>query len=263
MSSSADAQARFEIADDIGVITLNRPRQLNAMTPEMVAEIVTALDQAESRAVRALLVQAEGRGFCAGRDLQGSRPGEEDGGEVLDTLFHPMVRRVAALTMPTVAAVQGACLGTGLGLALACDIILAAQDAKIGSPFGKIGAVLDSGGHKAFLDRLGSAVAFDLIYTGRFLSGTEAAERGLVSRAVPAQELSEVAHSTVATLAQGPTLAFAESKRILRVLSEESVSLGRTLDLEAQAQSRSSATKDYVEGFTAFLEGRDPIFTKE
>lgn len=263
MSSSADAQARFEIANEVGVLTLNRPRQLNAMTPEMVADIVTALDEAESRAVRAVLVQAEGRGFCAGRDLQGARPGEEDGGEVLDSLFHPIVRRVAGLTMPTVAAVQGACMGTGLGLALACDIVLAAEDAKIGSPFGKIGAVLDSGGHKAFLDRLGPAVAFDLIYTGRFISGTEAAERGLVSRAVPLRELSELAHGMVATLAQGPTLAFAESKRLLRVLSDESVSLNRTLDLEARAQSRSSATKDYVEGFTAFLEKTDPTFTGE
>lgn len=240
-------------------LTLNRPAALNAMTEGMVEQIIAGVTRAGAEAA-VLLVRAEGRGFSAGRDIGGAKPGEEDGGEVLSGTFNPMVQAVADLSIPTIAAVQGACLGTGLGLALACDVILAADNAKFGSPFGKIGAVLDSGGHKAFVDRLGPAVAMDLIYSGRFLSGTEAAAMGLVSRVVPADELDETARAYAAGLAAGPTLAFAESKRLVRELSDVGLSLEQTLEREAGAQSRSSRTEDYVEGFTAFLERRTPTF---
>lgn len=172
--------AVLTIEDGVAVLSLNRPEALNAMTEEMVEQIIEGVRRAESEGVRCLLVRAEGRGFCAGRDISGAAPGEEDGGQVLAEIFNPMVRAVADLAIPTIAAVQGAALGTGLGLALACDVVLVAENAKIGSPFGKIGAVLDSGAHKAFVDRLGPAVAMDLIYSGRFISGVEAAAAGLV-----------------------------------------------------------------------------------
>lgn len=256
-----EPEVTFTLEQRVATLTLNRPAALNAMTDGMVEEILAAVEQARDAAV--LLVRAEGRGFSAGRDLGGAKPGEEDGGEVLTSTFNPMVRAVADLPIPTIAAVQGACLGTGLGLALACDVVLVADNAKIGSPFGKIGAVLDSGGHKAFVDRLGPAVAMDLIYSGRFLSGTEAAAAGLVSRAVPADHLDEEARAYAATLATGPTLAFAESKALVRELSDTGLSLEQTLDKEAGAQSRSSRTADYVEGFTAFLERRTPTFRGE
>jgi enoyl-CoA hydratase/carnithine racemase len=207
-----------------------------------------------------LLISAAGRGFCAGRDIAGAEPGQEDGGEVLAGIFNPLMQQVADLPFPTIAAVQGACLGTGLGLALACDVVLAADNAKFGSPFGKIGAVFDSGGHKVFVERLGTAVTFDLIYSGRFLSGAEAAAVGLVSRVVPADELLDTATAYAAGLAAGPVLAFAESKRIVREVADTPSSLAKVLDLEAQAQSRASRTADYVEGFTAFLERRAPVF---
>lgn len=258
-----EAEAIFTLEQGVATLTLNRPAALNAMTESMVEQIIAGVAQATADGATVLLVRAEGRGFCAGRDLGGAKPGEEDGGEVLATIFNPMVRAVADLTIPTVAAVQGACLGTGLGLALACDVILAADNAKFGSPFGKIGAVLDSGGHKAFVDRLGPAVAMDLIYSGRFLSGTEAAAAGLVARALPADQLDAEARSYAAALAAGPTLAFAESKRLVRELSDTGLSLEQTLEQEAGAQSRSSRTADYVEGFTAFLERRTPTFRGE
>lgn len=252
-----------ELVEGVMTLTLNRPRQLNAMTPELVRQLLDAVDEAEREGARALLITAAGRGFCAGRDLAGSEPGVEDGGEVLDELFHPMVRRVAGLPFPTIAAVQGAALGTGLGLALACDVVIVAEDAKIGSPFGKIGAVLDSGAHKAFVDRLGPAVALDLIYSGRFLTGTQAATAGLVSRAVSADELAATARDYARAVAAGPALAFAESKRLVRELSDTGLSLEDVLDRESAAQSRSSRTKDYREGFSAFLERRTPTFRGE
>lgn len=262
MTDTPAPETLFEIDEGVAVLTLNRPAALNAMTDTMVAAIIDAVATARDQA-RVLLIRAEGRGFCAGRDLGGSKPGEEDGGQVLADVFNPMVRAVADLSMPTIAAVQGACLGTGLGLALACDVILVADSAKIGSPFGKIGAVLDSGGHKAFVDRLGPAVALDLIYSGRFLSGTEAAAAGLVSRAVPAEELDATARSYAAAVAAGPTVSFAESKALVRELSDVGLSLETTLEWEAEMQSRCSRTKDYLEGFTAFLERRTPHFTGE
>lgn len=244
----------------VAELRLDRPDQLNAMTPPMVEQIITALNRTTIDEARALLVTAAGRSFCAGRDIADARPGEEDGGQVLADIFNPMVEAVAALDIPTVAAVQGACLGTGLGLALACDVVIAADTAKLGSPFAKIGAVLDSGAHLAFVQRLGPAVSLDLIYSGRFLSGSEAAAAGLVSRAVPEDELDAVAHDYASGVAQGPSLAFAESKRLVREIGETSPTLHAVLEKEARAQSRASATEDYYEGFTAFLARRQPTF---
>ena len=260
MSEAAEPLVHYTSVDGLAHLVLNRPAQLNAMTPEMVDDIRAALGTAATDGSRVLLISAAGRGFCAGRDIAGAEPGQEDGGEVLAGIFNPLMQQVADLPFPTIAAVQGACLGTGLGLALACDVVLAADNAKFGSPFGKIGAVFDSGGHKVFVERLGTAVTLDLIYSGRFLSGAEAAALGLVSRVVPADELASAATAYAAGLASGPVLAFAESKRIVREVADTPSSLAKVLDLEAQAQSRASRTADYVEGFTAFLERRAPVF---
>jgi 2-(1,2-epoxy-1,2-dihydrophenyl)acetyl-CoA isomerase len=259
----SEPEATTVLSSGVLTLTLNRPAQLNAMTPSMVELIIEATVEARQSGARAFLVRAEGRGFCAGRDLTGSQPGVEDGGEVLRHIFNPMVRAVADLAIPTIAAVQGACLGTGLGLALACDVLLVADTAKISSPFGRIGAVLDSGGHKGLVDRLGSAVAMDLIYSGRTLTGVEAAAAGLASRAIPEAKLTAVASDYAAQVAQGPVLAFAESKRLVRALSDSAMSLEVILYAEAAAQTRSSRTADYAEGFTAFLERRTPTFTGE
>ena len=260
MSEAAEPLVHYTSVDGLAHLVLNRPAQLNAMTPEMVDDIRAAVGTAATDGSRVLLISAAGRGFCAGRDIAGAEPGQEDGGEVLAGIFNPLMQQVADLPFPTIAAVQGACLGTGLGLALACDVVLAADNAKFGSPFGKIGAVFDSGGHKVFVERLGTAVTLDLIYSGRVLSGAEAAALGLVSRVVPADELASTATAYAAALASGPVLAFAESKRIVREVADTPTSLAKVLDLEAQAQSRASRTADYVEGFTAFLERRAPVF---
>src|SRR5207247_10895798 len=108
---------------------------------------------------------------------------------ILRDTFNPLMEQMAHFPAPTIAAVQGAALGTGLGLALACDLVYAADDARIGSPFARIGAVLDSGAHLAFVQRVGTHRALELIYTGRLLSGREAAEWGLVNGSVPADAL--------------------------------------------------------------------------
>ena len=169
---------------------------------------------------------------------------------------------MADLAMPTIAAVHGACLGTGLGLALACDIVYAADDARIGSPFARIGAVLDSGAHAAFVSRVGPHRALELIYTGRLLSGREAAEWGLVEsqrrRGRPGPPHSrDGSHS----IARGPTAAFLESKRIVRRIHRRVSVAAGLLAAEAAAQGRASRTHDYQDGISAFQEKRKPSFT--
>ncbi len=123
------------------------------------------------------------------------------------------MKRIVAFPAPTFAAVHGACLGAGLGLALGCDVVYVADDAKIGSPFARIGAVLDSGGHSFFVSRLGTHRALELIYTGRLLSGIEAAQLGLVNRSMPKDSLVAETRKVAAQVAQGPTAAFMQSKR--------------------------------------------------
>jgi enoyl-CoA hydratase/carnithine racemase len=168
--------------------------------------------------------------------------------------------RVADFPSPTVAAVQGPCLGTGLGLALACDLLFAAEDAKLGSPFARIGAVPDSGAHLAFVERLGPHRALELIYTGRLVSGAEAAAWGLVNAAFPTDQLLDHARATARQIASGPMYAFLESKRLVRRLRDERLTIAQALAAEAQAQGRAALTDDYAEGMRAFQEKRNPVF---
>ncbi len=252
--------ARLEVTEGLVEVVLDRPDKLNAMNSAMVEQLQTALADVEAAEVRCLLLRAEGRAFCAGRDLSDADPLHEDGEAILRDLFNPLIQRMAALPIPTFAAVQGACLGTGLGLALACDVVYAAEDARIGSPFARIGAVLDSGAHLAFVNGAGPHRALELIYTGRMLSGAEAAAIGLVNRSFPAAELLERAREAAQAVAAGPTAAFRESKRLVRRIADDRLSLDDILGLEAQAQGRASRTADYVEGITAFQEKRNPRF---
>jgi 2-(1,2-epoxy-1,2-dihydrophenyl)acetyl-CoA isomerase len=245
----------------VAELVLNRPEKMNAMNAAMVREILESLDTVESSGARAFLVRGEGRAFCSGRDLADADPLHEDGEAILRDQFNPLMERLAGLAVPSIAAVHGACMGTGLGLALACDLMYAADDARIGSPFARIGAVLDSGAHAAFVARLGAHRALELIYTGRLLSGREAADWGLVNRSVAGADLVRRTRELARTIARGPTAAFLESKRIVRRISDEALSLTEVLVAEAAAQGRASRTHDYQDGIAAFQEKRKPSFT--
>jgi enoyl-CoA hydratase/carnithine racemase len=259
--SEQSGNVRLSVDDGVAELVLDRPDKMNAMSVAMVHELIECLDAAETAGARALLVRGEGRAFCSGRDLAEADPLHEDGEAILRDLVNPLMARMSGLAMPTIAAVHGACLGTGLGLALACDIAYAADDARIGSPFARIGAVLDSGAHAAFVSRVGPHRALELVYTGRLLSGREAAEWGLVNRSVAGADLVRRTREMARTVAQGPTAAFLESKRIVRTIQDESPSLADLLAAEAAAQGRASRTHDYQDGLTAFQEKRRPAFT--
>jgi 2-(1,2-epoxy-1,2-dihydrophenyl)acetyl-CoA isomerase len=151
------------IEDGVAEIVLNRPAKMNAFDDPMVAEMNARLAKAATAGVRALLIRGEGSAFSAGRDLASAEPGKEDAEAILKTVFNPVIQTIADFPAPTFAAVHGPCLGVGLGIALACDVVYVAEDAKIGSPFARIGAVLDSGSHLFLVERLGSHLALELI----------------------------------------------------------------------------------------------------
>jgi 2-(1,2-epoxy-1,2-dihydrophenyl)acetyl-CoA isomerase len=261
LESDGRRTVRLTIDGGVAELVLDRPDKLNAMSSLMVRELIESLDAAETGGARAVLVRGEGRAFCSGRDLGDADPLHEDGEQILGDIFNPLMERMAGLAVPTIAAVHGACLGTGLGLALACDIVYAGDDARIGSPFARIGAVLDSGAHAAFVSRVGPHRALELIYTGRLLSGREAAEWGLVNRSIAGADLVRRAREISGAIARGPTAAFLESKRIVRQIQDESPTFAKLLAAEAAAQGRASRTHDYQDGIAAFQEKRKPAFT--
>jgi 2-(1,2-epoxy-1,2-dihydrophenyl)acetyl-CoA isomerase len=249
----------LHVADGVAEVVLDRPDKLNAFDDTMVAEMHLALDGIGD--ARAVIVRGEGRGFCAGRDLAGADPGNEDGEAVLVDQFNPLLLKLYELPMPTFAAVQGAALGVGLGIALACDVVYVADNAKVGSPFAQIGAVLDSGAHTHFVDRLGAHRALELIYTGRLLSGNDAAAIGLVNEAVPGDSLLDTVRRVALAVAAGPTFAFSQSKAIVHAVLAGQRDPATVMAAEAAAQGRASRTADYAEGMTAFIDKRRPTFT--
>lgn len=250
----------LSVENGLAEVVLNRPDKMNALNDAMVEELNAALERAAADGVRAMMIRGEGAAFSAGRDLADAHPGDEDAEDIIESIFNPLIKRIVAFPAPTFAAVHGACLGVGLGIALGCDVVYIADDAKIGSPFARIGAVLDSGGHSFFVSRLGTNRALELIYTGRLLSGTEAAQLGLVNRSISKDSLVAETRKLAMQVAQGPTAAFMQSKRLVRRIDEEAMGLFAVLKCEAQAQGAAGKTADYKEGITAFQQKRAPKF---
>ncbi|MHB1712250.1 MAG: enoyl-CoA hydratase/isomerase family protein [Acidimicrobiales bacterium] len=247
--------------EGVAEIVLNRPEKMNALTEPMVTEFLATLDQVEAEGCRGVLIRGEGRGFCAGRDLSGADPLAEDAEAILGKQFNPLVERVAGFPAPTFAAVHGACLGAGFGLALACDVVYVADDARLGSPFARLGAVPDSGAHYFMSGRIGIHRALELIYSGRLVSGREAATIGLVNKSMGKAVLVERTRDLARRVAAGPTVAFNASKHIIGRLAGEHLDLRAVLAAEAAAQGAVSRTADYIEGVRAFQEKRSPHFS--
>lgn len=253
------------IADGVAEIVLNAPEKLNSLNEAALGELSAAYDDAAAAAtagnVRALLLRGTGRAFCAGRDIAGVDGANDDARGYLEGLLTPLLRKMSAFPAPTFAAAQGACLGVGLGLLIATDVVYVAENAKIGSPFANLGATLDSGGHWLFTERLGAHRTLDLIYSSELISGTEAVASGLFSRAKPAEELLDFTRTAVARAAAGPTQAFTASKTLVAEIRDQRLGLWDAVERENAAQVGLSATADYAEGFAAFTAKRKPDFT--
>ncbi|MFD5598734.1 enoyl-CoA hydratase/isomerase family protein [Leucobacter sp. NPDC058333] len=249
------------ISDGVAEITLAAPDRLNALAPADIRELAEAYDEAERQRVRALVLRGDGRAFCAGRDISGVDPRTDDVLGYLDGLVQPLLERMSRFPAPTFAAAQGACLGVGLGLLIATDVVYVAESAKIGSPFANLGATLDSGGHALFFERLGAHRTLDLIYTGRLMSGSEAVVAGLFSRSFPDADVLEATRAAAASAAQGATEAFLASKALVASLRDERIGLWDSMAAETRVQAALCDTDDYREGFAAFQQKRRPVFT--
>jgi 2-(1,2-epoxy-1,2-dihydrophenyl)acetyl-CoA isomerase len=245
----------------VATITLNRPDKLNSFTRAMHEELSAALDTIETAKVRALVLTGAGRAFCAGQDLADLdfTPGSmTDPGELVDKHFNPLIRRLQALPLPVIAAVNGPAAGAGANLALACDLVLAASSSSFIQSFVKIGLLPDSGGTAFLPQRIGMARALGLAITGGKLSAEQALSWGLIWQVVDDAELLTAAAQLAAQLAQQPTRAIAAIKTAMRASATQP--LDRQLDLERDLQRELGASADYIEGVRAFIEKRAPRF---
>ena len=254
----------LSINNAVAEVVLDAPHKLNSLDEQALKDLAQAYDDAAAAAsrgeVRALLLRGEGRAFCAGRDISGVSPESDDAAAYLAGLVQPLLKQMAAFPAPTFAAAQGACLGVGLGLLLATDVVYVAENAKFGSPFAKLGATLDSGGHWYFTERLGMHRTLDLIYTAELMSGADAVAQGLFSRAMPADELLENTRAIVTKVATGATGAFNASKDLVAHIRDQRLGLWEAMEEENAEQARLCKSEDYSEGFKAFQEKRTPEF---
>ncbi|HHU66319.1 enoyl-CoA hydratase/isomerase family protein [Corynebacterium sp.] len=245
----------------VAEVVLNNPKALNSLTEADLQELSDAYTEAADRGVRALVLRGEGRGFCAGRNIRGLDPRDDDATDYLANKVTPVLQQMSTFPAPTFGAVHGVCLGVGLGLAIACDIVYVAEDATFGSPFANLGATLDSGGHSLFVERLGAHRAMDLIVTGDMITGAEAVTAGLFSRALPAEELVEFTRGKARKAAVGATRAFLTSRTLVQDIRDNRRGLWESVADENIAQGELCSSDDYLEGFAAFNEKRKPVFT--
>lgn len=253
---------RFEVADGIARLTLNRPDRLNSFNVGMHGEVSDALRRLGPENARVLVVTGAGRGFCAGQDL-GDRAvapggGATDLGESIELRYKPLVLGLRALPMPVIAAVNGVAAGAGANIALACDIVVAARSASFIQSFSKLGLVPDSGGTWSLPRLAGQARAMGLALLGDKLSAEQAEQWGLIWRCVDDAELQSTVDAMARQFAQGPTLGYARIKQAIQ--ESWGRSLAEQLDTERDFQRELGYTADYAEGVAAFGEKRAPRF---
>lgn len=245
------------VADAVATLTLGLARPKNAFRTEDARLLADRLDEALAAGARCVVLRGAGDTFCAGWDITSIRPGQDDPVALIEDVVAPLLRRLRALPVPTLSVVRGAALGFGFGLALSCDLCVADEAALFGSPFRAIGMVPDSGTHYFLRERLGTALAAELVYTGRLLPGAEAAQLRLINRALPAAALDEAAAKLAASIASGPTAALRLSKEILLAGGDFDAVLAH----EARQLRAVFTTADLREGIAAFQQRRKPAFT--
>lgn len=256
---------QYTSAEGYAVLTLNRPEKLNAFNEAMHADMRAALDKAEGDdGVRALILTGAGRGFCAGQDLSDRRlePGAEprDLSVGLETLYNPLIKRLRAMPIPVIAAVNGIAAGAGCNIALACDIVIAGRSASFVQAFAKIGLSLDCGGSHFLPRRIGAARAFGMALLAEPLEAGRAEEWGLIWKCVEDDALQGEAAAIAGRIAR---MSPAAMRLIKQSLNQSATNgLDDQLALEASLQREAGYAGDYQEGVRAFLEKRQPDFTE-
>lgn len=258
MPDERDAVLRSELGGAVLTLTLNRPDALNALNADLRQALLAGIKAAaRDDAVRAVVLTGAGRGFCAGADLRGGE-GERRFRGVLEREYNPLIEAMRDLPKPIVAGVNGVAAGAGMSLALACDIVVAAAEARFVPAFHRIGLVPDSGLARTLVRSMGRHRAFEILLGERHLHAEDARDLGLVAAVVPAEALPQTTRDLAERLAAGPTRAIGLTKRLLGVA--EDATLGETLRAEAALQDLAGRTDDHAEGVAAFGEKRDPDF---
>ncbi len=262
---TTEAHLIVEIRDGIALLTMNRPERLNALSQDMIDLAVDALERvAADPAVGCIVLTGAGRGFCAGGDVKamgGSALHEMSLEQQVDR--QRRIHRMSALLHDSpkvsIAAVNGPCAGAGFGLALACDLRLAADSATFTTAFAKVGFAGDFGITWPLARALGEARAKELLFLSEALTAAQAAELGLLNRVLPQAELIPAALQLAARIAAGPQLAYRYMKENVHAAAAESYQ--QLLDREGFTQRRTGGTDDHREGVAAFVEKRAPKFT--
>ncbi|MBD3764710.1 MAG: enoyl-CoA hydratase/isomerase family protein [Rhodobacterales bacterium] len=247
----------FDLADGVATLTLNRPGVMNALNSAMRADLRQAIARAADQA-RVLVLTGAGRAFCSGQDLAEAAPGAVDLGRVLAEEYEPLLTDLTACPIPTLAAVNGAAAGAGANLALACDVVIAAEGARFIQAFTRIGLIPDAGGTWVLPRQIGLARAMGAMLFAEPVPARQAADWGMIWQAVPDADLAATVAQRAAQLAAGPTAAYRALKQALRAgLSND---LATQLALEARLQDGCGQSQDFAEGVAAFLDKRAPRF---
>ncbi|MEE8535816.1 MAG: enoyl-CoA hydratase [Kiloniellales bacterium] len=247
-----------EVRDGVGLVTLDRPEALNALSDPLIAELTQAIDSFEADAgIGCILLAGSAKAFAAGADIKEMQ--DKDFAEVyLDDFISGSWSRLARCRKPVVAAVAGYALGGGCELAMMCDVVIAAEDAKFGQPEITIGTIPAVGGTQRLPRVVGKAKAMELCLTGRTMDAAEAERAGLVSRVVKAEDLLEEALATARKIAAMPRQAAMMIKEAINSAYETPLAQG--LRLEGRLFQSTFATEDRKEGMAAFVEKRKPTW---
>ncbi len=253
----------FVTEDGLARLTLNRPGKLNSFNALMHEEVREAMNTVQrDDSIRYLLISGNGRGFCAGQDLSDRNvaPDAEvpDLGESMEQKYNPLIRSLARLEKPVICAVNGVAAGAGANIALACDIVIAAESAKFIQSFCNIGLVPDSGGTWTLPRLVGRARAMGMALLGERISARQAEQWGLIWKCVTDEELANTAEQMARHLATQPTRGLGLIKRAMLASSDNS--LDDQLDLERDLQRLAGRSEDYREGVSAFMQKREPVF---
>ena len=248
-----------ELTDGVATLTLNRPDALNALNSELRRALLAAIGEARKDPVtRAVVITGAGRGFCAGADLRGGSE-EREFRRVISAEYNPLIEAIRGLPKPVVASVNGVAAGAGVSLALAADLVVAAEDARFVPAFNRIGLVPDSGLTRTLVRAMGRHRALEILLGERQLGADDAYAAGLVAAVVPADRLADTTRDLALRLADGPTRGIGFTKRLVN--AAEDASLAESLAAEAALQELAGRTEDHAEGVAAFADKRDPRFS--